>query len=116
MIKGTGLTFGGYVSDAEVAPAEVRLVAYRCADRHVTRARFYVDADEINEVWECETCGARAWTDMDGALPARKPSKPLAQNKTPWQHLRERRSIAELESLLEERLELLRGRMGENTA
>jgi hypothetical protein len=93
----------------DVAPAEVRLVVYRCVDGHVTRARFFAEADEINERWECSTCGGIAVTDLPGVLPPRKPSKPVAQNKTPWQHLRERRTIEELESLLEERLASLRG-------
>jgi hypothetical protein len=40
---------------------------------------------------------------------AARGGKPLA--KTPWQNLMERRTVPELEVILEERLALLRGRL-----
>ena len=53
--------------------------------------------------WECR-CGAEALREND-ERPSEKPVKPA---RTHWDMLLERRSIAELEELLEERLELLR--------
>jgi hypothetical protein len=47
-----------------------------------------------------------------GAKPDSKPSKPA---RTHWDMLLERRSIPELEELLEERLTLLRESRGEKT-
>jgi hypothetical protein len=42
--------------------------------------------------------------------------RPAANPKSPWQQLRERRTIAELEALLAERLQLLRGQAATTAA
>ena len=63
-----------------------------------------VEAD-VPAVWECPRCGAEALS-RDGLEPEAKVEKPA---RTHWDMLLERRSIKELEDILTERLELLRG-------
>ena len=55
-------------------------------------------------MWECPRCGAESLR-SDGDRAEAKEEKPA---RTHWDMLRERRSIAELEDLLAERLDLLR--------
>jgi rubredoxin len=59
---------------------------------------------EIPLVWECKVCRAQAAL-VDGSLPEPKKGKPP---RTHWDMLLERRSITELEELLQERLDLVR--------
>ncbi len=88
--------------DDHVAPAERRIVRYVCPDDHITTMPFFADADEIPSTWECR-CGKEAlWP--DGPAPEAKAEKHV---RTHWDMLRERRSIRDLEELLEERLALL---------
>jgi thioesterase domain-containing protein len=69
---------------------------------------FAAEAD-IPSVWECPRCGAESLR-ADGERPELKEEKPA---RTHWDMLRERRSIAELEDLLAERLNQLRsGELG----
>ena len=64
-------------------------------------------------MWECPRCGAESLR-SDGVRAEAKEEKPA---RTHWDMLRERRSIAELEDLLAERLDLLRsGELGPNYA
>jgi ribosomal protein L37AE/L43A len=71
---------------------------------------FAADA-EAPEAWECRTCGAEATLKVDGTAVTVDHSG----DKTPrshWDMLLERRTIPELEELLEERLQFLRERRG----
>jgi hypothetical protein len=58
---------------------------------------------EVPALWECR-CGSTALRE-DAELPQAKPTKPA---RTHWDMLMERRTTAELEELLAERLALLR--------
>ncbi|MFT4135126.1 RNA polymerase-binding protein RbpA [Microbacterium sp.] len=71
---------------------------------------FAVDA-EVPEAWECRTCGAEAVLRVDGTVVEVDHSGDKAP-RTHWDMLLERRTIPELEELLEERLALLRSRRG----
>ena len=71
-----------------------------------SRVPFAFDAD-VPALWDCK-CGAEALL-VDAARPSPKATKP---SRTHWDMLLERRSIAELEVLLDERLELLRAAPG----
>jgi rubredoxin len=62
-------------------------------------------AAEVPAVWECPRCGAEA-VSKDGHAREAKVEKPV---RTHWDMLLERRSLKELEDILSERLELLRG-------
>ncbi|MFC7406705.1 RNA polymerase-binding protein RbpA [Georgenia alba] len=77
---------------------------FTCPDGHSFSLPFSVDA-ELPPVWECKVCGKEALL-RDATKP--EPKKPVKPPRTHWDMLLERRSIPELEALLEERLELLR--------
>lgn len=89
-------------SEANVELAPRVKVLFDCPDGHVSAVPMAVDA-EVPTIWECR-CGAAALR-RNHALPEASPGKPA---RTHWDMLRERRSIAELEVLLTERLEQLR--------
>ena len=79
-------------------------VGYVCPQGHEFEIPMAAEAD-VPAIWECPRCGAEALA-ADGTLPAEKNEKPV---RTHWDMLLERRSIKELEDILTERLELLRG-------
>lgn len=89
-------------SDTAVEPAPRRVTEYLCPNGHTVVIPFSVEAD-VPALWECR-CGAEALLrDADRPEP-----KPTRHQRTHWDMLLERRTIAELEVLLEERLALLR--------
>lgn len=72
---------------------------------------FAADA-ELPEAWECRTCGAEALRQIGDGTTA---TVDHSGDKTPrshWDMLLERRTIPELEELLEERLAYVRARRG----
>jgi hypothetical protein len=96
------------LTDDLVAPAETRDVTYRCSSGHGFVIRFFAEADMLPYRWDCRTCSEPAHTDDPAAVVVPTSRRGVGRTKTPWQQLRERRSIAELEALLDERLRLLR--------
>lgn len=102
-LRGTGLGSKSFEDEAGVEFAARRETAYDCPKRHHFSLTFSAEAD-IPSVWECPRCGAESLR-ADGERPEAKEEK---QVRTHWDMLRERRSIAELEDLLAERLDLLR--------
>jgi hypothetical protein len=72
---------------------------------------FSVEA-EIPYTWECRVCGRQA----ERYEAEEPPAKPVKHVRTHWDMLLERRTIPELEELLEERLELLRASGGPGLA
>jgi hypothetical protein len=101
-LRGTRLGAQSLESDAGVEPAARTIAEYRCGKGHVTRIPFSVEA-EVPAAWECK-CGSEGLL-VDGEKPLAKVTKPV---RTHWDMLLERRSVAELEVLLDERLALLR--------
>lgn len=101
-LRGTRLGSTSYESDAGVDFAPRRMTTYDCPAGHETTLPFAEEA-EIPYYWECATCGQPARL-RNGVEPERKPEKPV---RTHWDMLLERRSIAELEDVLAERLEIL---------
>jgi hypothetical protein len=89
-------------SDTGVQPAARQDVKYHCANGHTVVVPLSVEA-EVPALWECR-CGLMALRE-NTTLPEPKPGKPA---RTHWDMLMERRTTAELEVLLEERLQLLR--------
>ncbi len=106
-LRGTRLGSLSMETDENVVPSERQIVRYVCPEGHVSELPFSIEA-EIPPVWECR-CNREARL-VDGPEPERKPVKPV---RTHWDMLLERRSIPELEELLEERLTLLRASRGE---
>jgi hypothetical protein len=107
-LKGTGLGAKSFEDEAGVEFAARQEVGYDCPRDHHFSLVFAAEA-EIPSVWECPRCGAESLR-ADGERPELKEEKPA---RTHWDMLRERRSIAELEDLLTERLNQLRsGELG----
>lgn len=91
------------VATAELA--ERITVTYDCPNGHVTDVPFSIEAD-IPTQWDCH-CGS---VGLQRNAPVEEET-PDVEEKTPrthWDMLLERRTIAELEDLLQERLEVLR--------
>ena len=106
-LRGTNLSALSMETDANVVLSERQLVRYVCPEQHISELPFSVEAD-VPPVWECR-CGLEAKL-VDGPEVEHKPVKAV---RTHWDMLLERRSIPELEELLEERLALLRASRGE---
>ena len=103
-LRGTRLGATRYESDLKVELAPRQVVTYDCPQGHSISMPFSVEAD-IPYTWECR-CGAEAEL-RNGEKPEAKPVKHV---RTHWDMLLERRTLEDLEVLLQERLELLRGR------
>lgn len=84
---------------------------YRCTVcARDTTMTFAADAD-VPEAWECRTCGAEALLRIgDGTATVDHSEDKVA--RTHWDMLLERRTLPELEELLEERLAYVRARRG----
>ncbi|CCH77150.1 conserved hypothetical protein [Nostocoides japonicum T1-X7] len=108
-LRGTRLGAFSMESDENVVPSERRITVYVCPQGHRIELPFSVEA-EVPPTWECR-CGEDALL-QGGTKPELKNVK---APRTHWDMLLERRSIPELEELLEERLTLLRESRGEKT-
>jgi thioesterase domain-containing protein len=102
-LRGSRLGAISYEDERGVVLAERQTVRYACPTGHDIEMVFSTEA-EVPDVWECSKCGAEALL-VDGSNAERKTAK---APRTHWDMLLERRSVAELEQLLEERLSLLR--------
>jgi hypothetical protein len=107
MLRGSRLGAVSYESDrnTELAPRQTR--EYLCVKGHQFEVPFAVDA-EVPTTWECKFDGSVARL-VDGSEPEQKKAKPP---RTHWDMLLERRSISELEDILNERLQEVRTRRG----
>ncbi len=101
-LRGTRLGGSSMESEEGVEFAARRISEYRCPEGHITQLPFSTEAD-VPPLWECR-CGEPALL-VDGEQPEAKYVKPP---RTHWDMLLERRSVADLEVLLEERLTKLR--------
>lgn len=101
-LRGSNLGSRSMETDSGVTLAPRQMIEYVCPEGHITALPFSTEA-EVPALWECR-CGAEALM-RDASRPDDKPSKPA---RTHWDMLLERRTVAELEDLLSERLELLR--------
>jgi hypothetical protein len=102
-LRGTRLGATSYETDSGIDLAPRQDVAYGCPNGHRFEIPFAAEAD-VPSTWECRICGAQALR-VDGVAPEEKPGKPT---RTHWDMLLERRSVADLEEVLAERLEVLR--------
>jgi hypothetical protein len=102
VLRGSRLGSVSYESDRHTEFAPRAFTAYDCASGHETTVPFAAEAD-IPPTWECRVCGAEALR-RDAEQPEAKAVKPT---RTHWDMLLERRSIAELEEVLAERLAAL---------
>jgi rubredoxin len=82
-------------------------VAYFCANGHITKPSFATsDIEEIPSEWDCPRCGFPAGLDKDN------PPEPMRSEpyKTHLAYVKERRTEADGQALLDEALESLRAR------
>ena len=105
VLRGSRLGAISYETDRNHDLAPRRTVNYACPKGHDFEVPFSDDA-EIPVVWECRLHGTESKM-IDGSEPEPKKSKPP---RTHWDMLLERRTIPELEDLLTERLQELKGR------
>jgi len=103
-LRGARLGGQSFEDERGIEFAARQQVGYRCPQGHEFEITMSEEA-EVPAVWECPRCGAEA-LNTSGAKPEEKAEKPV---RTHWDMLLERRSEKELEDILKERLELLRG-------
>jgi rubredoxin len=104
VLRGSRLGAVSYENDRTMDLAARQPARYVCPEGHEFDMPFAAEAD-IPPTWECRVCGASALI-VDGQRPEPKKTKPP---RTHWDMLLERRSVDDLEELLAERLELMRG-------
>ena len=78
------------------------MVTFDCPRGHATSVPFSAEAEEIPVLWQCR-CGAEA-LQRAATRPEETSGRPA---RTHWDMLMERRTIRDLEELLDERLALL---------
>jgi RNA polymerase-binding protein len=102
-LRGTRLGASSYETDRGVDLAPRQMIEYVCPEGHRFEMPFAEEA-EVPATWECRVCGASALR-ADTERPADKKVKPP---RTHWDMLMERRTVADLEEVLAERLAVLR--------
>jgi len=114
-LRGMRLGSQSLQSEEGVEFVSRRRSVYRTADGATFEVTFAADA-EVPEVWESPRTGQEGrLVAEDGSLVESEPVEVKAA-RTHWDMLLERRTRPELEELLQERLELLRARRGEEAA
>lgn len=103
-LRGARLGGQSFEDERGIEFAARQQVGYVCSRGHAFEITMSDEAD-VPAVWECPRCGADALS-TSGIKPEVKAEKPA---RTHWDMLLERRSEKELEDILKERLELLRG-------
>ena len=102
-LRGMGLGAKSFEDEVNVDFAPRRDIGFDCPQGHHFEMTFAEEA-ELPTVWECPRCGQEA-TRSDGVEAEVKEAKHV---RTHWDMLLERRSLADLEELLSERLEEVR--------
>ncbi|TDO93078.1 RNA polymerase-binding protein RbpA [Enemella evansiae] len=104
-LRGSGLGAKSFEDETSIEFAPRTEIGFDCPQGHHFTRTFAEEA-ELPTSWECPRCGQES-VRSDGVPMTVKEEKP---GRTHWDMLRERRSIPELEDLLAERLDLLRGK------
>ncbi len=107
VLRGSRLGAVSYETDRNHDLAPRQVVRYASSNGHEFEVPFANDA-EAPATWESPHGGLGKR--VDGIEPEQKKTKPP---RTHWDMLLERRTVAELDDLLAERLELLRERRAE---
>lgn len=111
-MRGTGLGAISYENDRSVEAPECEIVSYSCSQGHQSVIPFSVEAEEIPLTWVCR-CGREAGAVTQVPKMASVTiSEPRVQ-RTHWDMLLERRTIADLQELLNERLAVMRNQLAE---
>lgn len=110
-LRGSRLGAISYETEYGAEPAPRNIAAYRCERGHEFSVPFSEEA-EIPSTWDCRLDGTVAKL-IDGPEPE---TKKVKAPRTHWDMLMERRTIADLEEVLAERLDVLRARRGQKSA
>ncbi len=110
-LRGSRMGAISYETEYGAEPAPRIVAAYRCEQGHEFSVPFSGEAD-VPLTWDCRIDGGEARL-VNGAEPELKKVKPV---RTHWDMLLERRSVADLEEVLAERLDVLRARRGTKSA
>ena len=110
-LRGSRLGAVSYENEGGIEFAPRQIIRFACPEGHTFAVPFSVEAD-LPATWECRVCGAVAHR-SDGTTEDPKATRKV---RTPWDMLLERRTLADLEELLTERLNLLRTRGGPTQA
>ena len=105
-LKGSGLGARSFENGVGVTFAPRQQVWYDCPRNHHFTLVFHASA-ELPNLWDCPRCGREATRQNAHHT---RPTSSEEVTRTHWDMLRERRSLAELETLLQERLTLLQQR------
>lgn len=108
-IRGTRVGSGPMGESERGESAARTIISFWCSNGHETRPSFAVGAD-VPTTWDCPRCGLPANQDEKNPPPARR-TEPY---KTHLAYVKERRSDADGEALLDEALAKLRARRGES--
>ena len=103
-LRGARLGGQSFEDERGIEFAARQQIGYACPQGHGFEITMSMEAD-VPATWECQRCGAQALS-TSGLQPEVKAEKPP---RTHWDMLLERRSVKELEDILKERLDLLRG-------
>lgn len=103
-LRGARLGGQSFEDERGIEFAARQQVEYLCTQNHRFELTFSVEAVLPSE-WGCPRCGEMGLRTQGG------PPEPKVEKRvrTHWDMLLERRSVGELEEILTERLELLRG-------
>ena len=111
-MRGTGLGAVSYESDRHAEAPECEIVHYACSVGHQSVIPFSIEAEEIPLTWMCR-CGREAAAVNEVPKMAFVTKVEQRVLRTHWDMLLERRTIADLQELLTERLALLRNQEAE---
>lgn len=113
-LRGIRLGAQSLQSEEGVVFMERTATTYKCEScGQDTTLMFAADA-EPPQTWECRVCGAEAILQVDGAS-VKLDEVDVKAARTHWDMLLERRTIEELEELLEDRLAYVRARRGDSS-
>ncbi|MEP6598076.1 MAG: RNA polymerase-binding protein RbpA [Actinomycetota bacterium] len=110
-LRGSRMGAVSYETEYGAEPAPRNVAAYVCPRGHEFSIPFSEEA-EIPATWECRLDGTPAEL-VDGPAPE---AKKIKSPRTHWDMLMERRTVADLEEVLAERLDVLRARRGVKSA
>ncbi|MDD2858211.1 MAG: RNA polymerase-binding protein RbpA [Candidatus Nanopelagicales bacterium] len=105
-MRGSRIGALSYENDLHVVPAARQVLQYVCPEGHATVIPFSIEAEDIPHTWGCR-CGREAKATSTLENMASTDVKEERYVRTHWDMLLERRTIGELEELLNERLALL---------
>ena len=105
VLRGSRLGSTSYEADRNHDLAPRRTATFRCPREHEFVVPMADDA-EVPAIWDCRMHGMPSVL-IDGSVPESKTAKPP---RTHWDMPLERRSIEELEEILNERLSELKNR------